>query len=146
MEIDDWSAVLDTNLSGAFYLTKALIRPMTQRRWGRIVNISSVVGVMGNAGQVNYAAAKAGLLGLTKSLARELAGRNVTVNAVAPGFIETDMTRGLDEGLVEQMKRMIPLRRFGTVEDVAALVHFLVSEEAGYITGQVLGVNGGMAM
>ena len=119
---------------------------MTQKRWGRIINISSVSGLVGNPGQVNYSAAKAGLLGLTKSLAKELASRNITVNAIAPGFIATDMTQGLNESFVEQAKKLIPLKRFGKAEEIAAMAAFLASEEASYVSGQVLHVDGGMVM
>lgn len=146
MSYEEWDEVIATNLSSAFYWIKSLIRNMTSNRWGRIINISSVTGVMGNAGQVNYGAAKAGLLGLTKCLAREVASRNITVNAVAPGFITTDMTKDLGEAIQEQIKKTVPLKRFGEADDVANTVLFLSSEEAGYITGQTLSVDGGMAM
>ena len=146
MSDDDWHSVLNTNLSSCFYWTKALLRPMTQARWGRIINISSVVGLIGNPGQANYAAAKAGMLGLTKALARELAGRNITVNAVAPGFISTDMTSKLDAQMLEVVQKMIPLRRFGEAGDVASMVAYLASDQAAYVTGQVFTVDGGMAM
>lgn len=146
MKPEEWSTVIETNLTGVFRLTRAALRPMVKRRWGRIVNIGSVVGASGNAGQANYCAAKAGLIGLTKSAARELAGRNITVNAVAPGFIETDMTAELPEKVVEAMLEQIPLKNLGQSGDIAAAVSFLAGSGAGYITGQVLGVNGGMYM
>jgi 3-oxoacyl-[acyl-carrier protein] reductase len=146
MKEDDWDSVLDTNLKGAFLCSKAVIRTMMKKRWGRIVNVSSVVGFVGNSGQVNYGAAKAGLTGLTKSMARELAGRNITVNCVAPGYIVTDMTDGLTEDVQEALKAQIPMGVLGTPEDVAASVGFLVSTDSNYITGQTLHVNGGMYM
>lgn len=146
MSEEDWDKVLAVNLRGAFLATKAASRVMAQKRWGRIVNISSVVGLMGNAGQANYAASKAGLIGLTKSAAKELAGRNITVNALAPGFIQTEMTEKLPERAREAFLTSIPLGRAGTPEDIAAAVAFLVSERAGYITGQVLQVDGGLLM
>ncbi|MGK2945456.1 MAG: 3-oxoacyl-[acyl-carrier-protein] reductase [Desulfuromonadales bacterium] len=146
MKNDDWDAVLDTNLKGAFLCTRAAAKFMSKQRNGRIINISSVVGEMGNAGQVNYSASKAGLLGLTKSVARELARRNVTVNAVTPGFIVTEMTEKMTEKAREAMTEQIPLGRLGEAEDVANAVLFLASDQSSYITGQVLGVNGGMYM
>jgi len=146
MSDDDWNSVLQTNLSSCFYWCRALARPMTRSRWGRIVNIASVVGIMGNAGQANYAAAKAGMIGFSKAVARELAGRSITVNVVAPGFTETDMTSKLDDTIVEQAKKTIPLRRFGSASEIAAMTTYLCAEEAGYITGQVFSVDGGMAM
>lgn len=146
MKEDDWDSVLDTNLKGAFLCSKAVMRAMMKKRWGRIINVSSVVGFVGNGGQVNYGAAKAGLTGLTKSMARELAGRNITVNCVAPGYIVTDMTDGLTEDVQEALKAQIPLGVLGTPEDVAASVGFLASTDSNYITGQTLHVNGGMYM
>jgi 3-oxoacyl-[acyl-carrier protein] reductase len=146
MKRDDWETVLQTNLSGSFFCIQQVIAPMIRERWGRIVNITSVVAEAGNAGQANYCAAKAGLIGLTKSLAHELASRNVTVNAVAPGFMETDMTGALTDEQKAKITEAIPLKRIGKPEDVAAAVKFLASEEAGYITGHVLDVNGGMYM
>ena len=146
MKPDDWNLVLQTNLSGAFFCIQQVISPMMRERWGRIVNISSVVGEAGNAGQANYVASKAGLIGLTKSLAQELGSRNITVNAVAPGFIETDMTAGLKDDLKAKITAGIPLGRIGRPEEVAVAVRFLCSEEAGYVTGNVIDVNGGMYM
>ena len=146
MKPEDWDAVIATNLTAVFRLSKACVRRMMKERRGRIVNLTSVVGVTGNAGQVNYAAAKAGILGFTKSLAKELASRGITVNAVAPGFIDTDMTRALDEAQRTALLGQIPLARLGTPEDVAAAVLFLASPQAGYITGETLHVNGGMFM
>jgi 3-oxoacyl-[acyl-carrier protein] reductase len=146
MKPDDWNMVLQTNLTGAFYCIQQVISPMMRERWGRIVNISSVVGEAGNAGQANYVASKAGLIGLTKSLAQELGSRNITVNAVAPGFIETDMTHVLKEEQKAKITQGIPLARIGRPEEVAAAVRFLCGEEAGYITGNVIDVNGGMYM
>ena len=146
MKDDDWDKVIQINLTGCFVFLKEASRIMGKQRQGRIVNITSVVGQMGNAGQANYAAAKAGLIGLTKSAARELAGRGITVNAVAPGFIETDMTAALPEKVVEAMLEQIPLKSLGQSEDIAAAVSFLAGPGAGYITGQVLGVNGGLYM
>jgi 3-oxoacyl-[acyl-carrier protein] reductase len=144
----DWNDVIATNLSSCFHWTKHLARPMTRARWGRIVNITSVSGVMGNAGQANYSAAKAGIIGLTKTLAREFASRNITVNAVAPGFIKTDMTSDLTSkpDISAKIMELIPLKRFGESSDIANMTAFLCSEEAGYITGQVFSVDGGMAM
>jgi 3-oxoacyl-[acyl-carrier protein] reductase len=142
----DWDAVLDTNLKGAFAFTKALVRGFIKQRAGRILNVSSVIGLIGNAGQCNYAASKAALLGFTKSVARELASRGITVNALAPGFIETDMTAVLDEKLRAQVLAQIPLGCFGQAEDVAEAALFLASPAARYITGQVLAVDGGMVM
>jgi len=146
MKPADWDAVIATNLRGAFLTSRYLAPSMIKKRWGRIVNIGSVVGLMGNAGQVNYAASKAGLFGFTRALARELAPRNVTVNAIAPGYIETDMTAALPEEAKTRLFEMIPLARFGTPADIAAATLFLASESGGYITGQVLNVNGGMYM
>ena len=146
MKKDDWDMVIQTNLTGSFLCCQQVLQGMMRERWGRIVNISSVVGESGNAGQVNYAASKAGLIGLTKSLAQEMASRNITVNAVTPGFIETDMTAVLSEEVRAAVLAKIPLKRLGTPADVAAAVRFLASEEAGYITGHVLSVNGGMYM
>jgi 3-oxoacyl-[acyl-carrier protein] reductase len=146
MKADDWNFVLQTNLTGAFFCIQQVISPMIRERWGRIVNISSVVGEAGNAGQANYVASKAGLIGLTKSLAQELGSRNITVNAVAPGFIETDMTAGLKDDLKAKITAGIPLGRIGRPDEVAAAVRFLCGEEAGYITGNVIDVNGGMYM
>ena len=143
---EDFDAVVDTNLKGAFLCMKAAVRPMMKQRRGRIISLSSVVGLRGNAGQVNYAASKAGVIGMTKSLAKELAGRNITVNAVAPGFIDTDMTAVLPEKAKEAILSYIPMARLGAAEDVASAVAFLASDEAGYITGQVLAVDGGMSM
>ncbi len=146
MSAEDWDRVMDVNLKGAFNFCKAVAKPMMKKRWGRVVNVSSVIGVIGNAGQANYAASKAGLIGLTKSMAKELAARGVTVNAVAPGFIETPMTEVLSEKSRNEMLGLIPLGRLGTTADVADVVSFLASEGARYITGQVLHVDGGMVM
>jgi 3-oxoacyl-[acyl-carrier protein] reductase len=146
MKPDDWNLVLQTNLSGAFFCIQQVISPMMRERWGRIVNISSVVGQAGNAGQANYVASKAGLMGLTKSLAQELASRNITVNAVSPGFIETDMTNVLKDEQKARITQGIPMGRIGKAEEVAAAVCFLASEAASYITGNVIDVNGGMYM
>lgn len=146
MKDDDWQAVIDTNLSSCFYWTKALGGAMARKRWGRIINITSVIGLMGNAGQVNYAAAKAGIIGFTKSIAREFASRTVTCNAVAPGFIQTDMTAALNDEITAQILARVPLKKFGKPEDIANMVEFLASEEANYITGQVFTVDGGMAI
>ncbi len=146
MKGDQWKDVLETNLSGVFYCCQAVTRQMLKQRYGRIVNITSVVGFTGNAGQANYSAAKAGIVGLTRSLAKELASRKITVNAVAPGFIETDMTADLPDSAKEAMLGQIPLGRVGTPAEVAYAVKFLVSDEASYITGQVIHVNGGMFM
>lgn len=146
MKRDDWDAVIGTNLTAAFTCIQAVLRPMVKQRSGRIVNVSSVVGQAGNAGQANYAASKAGLIGLTKSLALEVASRNITVNAVAPGLIDTDMTRAIAAGAHEAWAARIPAQRLGTSADVASAVAFLASDEASYITGHVLAVNGGMYM
>lgn len=146
MKDEDWDQVLDTNLKGAFLCSRAAARVMSKQRSGRIINISSVVGEMGNAGQANYCASKAGLIGLTKSNARELARRNITVNAVTPGFITTDMTADLSEKVKEGLTTQIPLGKMGSCEDITHAVVFLASDQAAYITGQVLGVNGGMYM
>jgi 3-oxoacyl-[acyl-carrier protein] reductase len=144
MSAEDWDAVVDLNLRGAFLVTKAAMRPMMKQRSGRIVNVSSVAGVAGNAGQANYASAKAGLIGFTKTVAREMATRNITCNAVAPGFVDTDLTHGLLKQMEATILKQIPLGRFGAVEDVANAIAFLASDEASYITGQVLVVDGGM--
>jgi 3-oxoacyl-[acyl-carrier protein] reductase len=146
MKDEDWDAVLATNLTAVFRLSRGVIRGMMKARWGRIVNVTSVVGASGNAGQANYAAAKAGVAGMSRALARELGSRNITVNCVAPGFIDTDMTRGLGEAQTEALMQQIPLGRLGSSEDIAHAVAFLVSPQAGYITGATLHVNGGMYM
>jgi 3-oxoacyl-[acyl-carrier protein] reductase len=146
MKDEDWDTVLATNLKAIFALSKGVLRPMMKARWGRIVNITSVVGHMGNAGQSNYAAAKAGLTGFSKSLAREVGSRNITVNCVAPGFIDTDMTRGLADAQRSALLAQVPLGRFGQVDEVAAAVRFLASDAAGYVTGSTVHVNGGMLM
>ncbi|MCX5891018.1 MAG: 3-oxoacyl-[acyl-carrier-protein] reductase [Deltaproteobacteria bacterium] len=146
MKEDEWDAVLAVNLKGAYNCIRAVSKTMVKQRFGRIINLSSVVGVMGNAGQANYVASKAGLIGLTKSVARELGSRNITVNAVAPGFIQTEMTESLPEKVKAEMMAQIPLGRFGTPEEVAQAVVFLASEAATYITGQVIHINGGMLM
>jgi 3-oxoacyl-[acyl-carrier protein] reductase len=144
MNSDDWNSVINTNLNGVFYLTKSLIKSMVKSKYGRIVNISSVAGLMGNAGQVNYASSKAALSGFTKSLAKELASRNITVNNVCPGFIESDMTKELSDTQIENALQQIPFQRFGTAEEVASLVAYLLSDAANYITGQELSIDGGM--
>jgi len=146
MKKDDWDTVLGTNLTGAFVAIQQVLQGMMRERWGRIINISSVVAEAGNPGQANYVASKAGLIGLTKSMAQEMASRNITVNAVAPGFIETDMTAALSQALKDNLLGHIPLKRLGRADEVAAAVRFLASDEAGYITGHVLNVNGGMYM
>lgn len=146
MKDEDWDAVMDTNLRGLFLCTRAAMRPMTRARWGRIINITSVVGLMGNAGQANYAAAKAGIIGFTKSVAREIGSRSITVNAVAPGFIDTELTAVLSADTREALVKQIPLGRLGTPEDVAGVVTFLASEQAAYITGQTFNSDGGMVM
>ncbi len=146
MNEDEWDAVIAVNLKGVFNFSKAVIRHMISNRYGRIVNLSSVVGVMGNAGQTNYSASKAGVIGLTKSMAREVAARGITVNAIAPGYIATAMTEALPDSIKEAFVDLIPMKRFGTPVDVAHMVKFLVSDEAAYITGQVIGINGGMLM
>ena len=146
MKDDEWMDVLDTNLTSVFRLAKGCVRPMTKARWGRIINISSVVGAMGNAGQSNYSASKAGVGGFTRALAKELGSRNITVNTVAPGFINTDMTKDLPETSKEAMLTQIPLARLGAPEEIAAVVCFLAGDAAGYITGETIHVNGGMYM
>jgi 3-oxoacyl-[acyl-carrier protein] reductase len=146
MSDEAWADVLNVNLTGAFYMARAVLRPMLKQRSGRIVNMSSVSGQMGNAGQANYSASKAGLIGLTKALAREVASRGITVNAVAPGFVLTELTEGLPDNVKDAIKAATPLGRFATVDEIANAVTFLASDEAAYITGQVLGVDGGLAM
>ena len=146
MKEEDWNLVLQVNLNGTFNCTKAALQSMTKQRYGRIVNIASIVGVIGNAGQANYSASKAAVIGFTKTVGREYASRNVTVNAVAPGFIDTAMTQGLPPDVKDTLLKQIPLGRLGTATDIAAAVRFLVSDEAAYITGHVLHVNGGMLM
>ncbi len=146
MKPEDWHCVINTNLTGAFLCAQQVLQPMMKARWGRIINITSVVGEMGNAGQANYSASKAGLIGFTKSLAQEMGGRGITVNAVAPGFVQTDMTGVLSDEMKEKLLTNIPVRRMGDPKDVAAAVRFLASEEAGYVTGHVLNVNGGLYM
>ena len=146
MKDDEWMDVIDTNLTSVFRLAKGCVRPMTKARWGRIINISSVVGAMGNAGQSNYSASKAGVGGFTRALAKELGSRNITVNTVAPGFIDTDMTKDLPEASKEAILTQIPLARLGAPEEIAAVVCFLAGDAAGYITGETIHVNGGMYM
>jgi 3-oxoacyl-[acyl-carrier protein] reductase len=146
MSIEDWDTVINTNLRGAFNFTQAIVRAMIKQRSGRIINISSVIGLIGGAGQTNYAASKAGLIGLTKSLARELASRHITVNAIAPGFVTTDMTAGLSDEIKKAIHGKIPLGKTGTPEDIASAVAFLASSDSSYITGQVLCVDGGIVM
>ncbi|NLK71776.1 MAG: 3-oxoacyl-[acyl-carrier-protein] reductase [Clostridiales bacterium] len=146
MKEEEWDAVLNANLKSVYNCTKAVAKLMMKQRYGRIVNIASVVGVTGNAGQGNYAASKAGVIGFSKSIAKELASRNITVNAIAPGFIQTDMTKKLSDSIIEQINSQIPQGRMGTAEDVANLAGFLASDEAAYITGQVINVDGGMVM
>jgi 3-oxoacyl-[acyl-carrier protein] reductase len=146
MTDEDWDDVINTNLRGAFLCTRAALRGMVRQRWGRIINMSSIVGRTGNSGQANYSAAKAGLIGMTRSVAREVATRNITVNAIAPGFIETEMTGSLNEAQQKWLLDRIPAQRLGTVQEVASLVIYLSSEEAAYITGQVVQVDGGLAM
>lgn len=146
MKEEDWDRVININLKGVFNCTKAVLRPMLKERWGRIVNMASIVGLIGNAGQANYSASKAGIIGFTKTIAREVASRNITVNAVAPGFIATEMTDVLPDSVKENLMKQIPLGRLGKIDDIADLVLFLVSEKAGYITGEVIRVDGGMAM
>ena len=146
MKEEDWNAVLQVNLTGTFYCTKAILGPMAKQRYGRIINMASIVGTIGNAGQANYAASKAGVIGFTKSVAREYASRNITVNAVAPGFIDTAMTRALNQEVKDTLLQQIPLGRLGEPAEVAEAVRFLASDAAGYITGQVFHVNGGMHM
>lgn len=144
MSLEEWDAVVDLNLRGTFLITKAAMRPMMKARGGRIVNVASIAGVIGNAGQANYSAAKAGIIGFTKTVAREMASRNITANAVAPGFIPTDLTSVVPQAVQDALLRQVPLGRFGTVEDVANAIAFLASDEAAYITGQVLVVDGGL--
>ena len=146
MDAEEWSAVLDTNLSGPFWMTRAIARPMVKARGGRIINMSSAAGRMGNPGQANYAAAKAGLIGLTKTTARELASRGITCNALAPGLIETDLTAGMPAAATEAIRSLTPMGYVGSVADVAAAAVYLASDEARYVTGQVLGIDGGMVM
>ena len=146
MKDEEWDDIINTNLTPIFKLSKRCIRAMTKARWGRIINITSVVGVMGNAGQTNYAAAKAGVIGFSKSLAREVGARGITVNSVAPGFIDTDMTSGLPEAHKTALLEQVPVKRLGEAEEIAAAVSFLASPLAGYITGETLHVNGGMYM
>lgn len=146
MKDDDWRRVLSTNLDGTFFMTREVVSRMMRQRYGRVINVASVVGIMGNPGQANYVSSKAGVVGLTKAVAREVASRNITVNAVAPGYIDTSMTRDLGDKAKQDLMGMIPLGRIGTVDDVACGVLFLASREAGYITGHVLNVNGGMYM
>jgi 3-oxoacyl-[acyl-carrier protein] reductase len=146
MKDEDWDNVIATNLTGTFNLTKALIKGMIKNRYGRVINISSVSGLMGNPGQVNYSSAKAGLSGFTKSLAKEVGSRGITVNSIAPGFIETDMTSYLDEKAKKKLTQDIPLKRFGSVNDIAKLAIFLASDESSYITGQTISVDGGLFM
>ena len=146
MKIADWQAVIDTNLTSVFRVSQACLKGMMKARWGRIVSITSVVGLSGNAGQTNYTAAKAGLIGFSKSLARELASRGITVNTVAPGFIDTDMTRGLSDEQKNALLANVPAGRLGEPQDIATAVAFLVSPDAGYITGETLSVNGGLYM
>ena len=146
MKVDEWHSVIDTNLNSMFRVTKLCLKGMTKARWGRIINVSSVVSASGNAGQTNYAASKAGIEGFTRSLAKEIGSRGITVNAVAPGFIDTDMTSSLAEAQVESLLSQIPLGRLGKPEEIASLIGFLVSQDANYITGETIHVNGGMFM